>query len=201
MLSSDDRQRLAAAVKFSKKHDERPETAWWLITGAPGSGKTTLVSQFAAHGLQTVEDPGRAEFETNLSIGISPETVRKNYLEFQRKVLQRELAAIQVTELNCRTVFDYGIAECLAFMKLSGLYWEDCFINAAARVKFEKIFLLDLVPLDKNKEDSIRAETIEARIYLHNLINELYETLGYQVIRVPLLPPSERFSWIIDNGY
>lgn len=197
-LSSSDRQRLAVAIDIAEKCGERHQTAWWLVTGAPGSGKTTLVNQFAAHDWHTVEDPGRAEFEANLLIGISPDTIRQNYLGFQRQVLRRELAAIRKTQLNHRTIFDYGVAECLAFMKLSGLVWDDIFLSAAARIQFEKVFLLDLVPLENDTEDTIRAETLDARISLHKLINDLYEALGYQPIRVPLLPLKERFQWVIN---
>ncbi len=97
-------------------------------------------------------------------------------------------------------VFDYGLAESLAFLHAAGLPWDEKIAAAAAHVRFEKIFLLDLVPLDGCDDLAIRAETIEQRKLLRRLIRDVYSALGPPPLDIPLAPPGKRLALITARG-
>ena len=93
-------------------------------------------------------------------------------------------------------LFDYGVAESLAFMKVAGIPWDDVIVQAAARLHFRQVFLLDVVPLPSNTDDIIRDESEQSRNLLRDLFQELYQVLGHDSIRVPLMGTEERFVFI-----
>ncbi|WP_279213662.1 ATP-binding protein [Delftia acidovorans] len=197
-LSREERQWLASAVAIAQKDGGLRNTSWVLITGAPGSGKTTIAACMAAAGLRIIEDPGRAEFEHQLRNGVPPHIVRSDYHRFQHLVLKRALSIIDTIPDNEQVIFDYGVAESLAFMKIAGIPWDDVIVQAAARLHFKQVFLLDVVSLPLNTDDIIRAESEQSRNLLRDLFQEIYQVLGHNFIRVPLMSVKDRFEFI--NG-
>ena len=199
LLSEGERSRLRAAASQLQKDGLRKFTSWWLITGAPGSGKTTLAHRFAAGGWHVVEDPGRAEVEHQMEAGIGAVESRRDYLDFQRRVLDRALREIEQLPTNGKNiVLDYGVAEALAFMKAARIPWEDVFIHAAAKYHFEKVFILDIVALET--EDPIRREGAELRAQLRGLICEIYAALGHGYVAVPSVPVTERLRLVMEHA-
>lgn len=195
-LSSAERHCLSSAVATAQKKGERRNTSWVLITGAPGSGKTTIAACMATAGLRIIEDPGRAEFEHQLQNGIPPHIVRRDYHRFQHLVLKRIHGIIDGIPDNEQVIFDYGVAESLAFMRIAGIPWDDVIVQAAARLHFRQVFLLDVVPLPENTGDIIRTESEQSRKFLRDLFREIYQILGHDPIRVPLMGVEERFNFI-----
>lgn len=197
-LSSAERHWLTSAVATARQKKVRRNTSWVLITGAPGSGKTTIVNYMAAAGWRAIDDPGRAEFEHQLKNGIPPNIVRHDYRRFQHLVLKRVLRIVDLIPDDEQVLFDYGIAESLAFMKVAGIPWDNVIVEAAARLHFRQVFLLDIVPLPLDSDDIIRNESELSRSLLRNLFQEIYQVLGHNPIRVPLMGVKERFDLI--NG-
>lgn len=197
-LSNVERHWLTSAVATAQQAGEWRQTSWVLITGAPGSGKTTIAARMSAAGWRTIEDPGRSEFEYQLRNGVPPHIVRRDYRRFQHLVLKRALSVIDFIPDTDQVVFDYGVAESLAFMKVAGIPWDDAIVQAAARLHFRQVFLLDVVPLPLNTGDVIRAESEQSRNLLRDLFQELYQILGHSPIRVPTMSIEERFEMISD---
>lgn len=195
-ISSAERHLLTSAVTTAQQAGELRSTSWVLITGAPGSGKTTITDCMATAGWRTIEDPGRAEFEYQLQKGVPPNIVRRDYRRFQHLVLKRTLSVINLISDTEQVLFDYGIAESLAFMKISGIPWDDAIVQAAARLHFRQVFLLDVVPLSLDTDDIIRVESEQSRNALRDLFQELYQILGHSPIQVPLMSVKERLDFI-----
>ena len=96
--------------------------------------------------------------------------------------------------------FDYGIAETLAFLSASELPWDQFFVDQATQFSFRKVFLMATVPLDAGiVTDTIRVESQQRRDDLHQLIGEIYRTLGDDVCDVPSIPADSRIKLIIDE--
>ena len=55
---------------------------------------------------------------------------------------------------------------------------------------------MDYLPL---KNDYARNENAEAQKKIHELITEVYESLPFPVVHVPVLPAEERVDFILKN--
>ena len=53
------------------------QTRWHVITGAPCSGKSTLIGQLAGRGSHTAAEAGRQYFERELATGRRIEEIRR----------------------------------------------------------------------------------------------------------------------------
>jgi predicted ATPase len=48
-------------------------------------------------------------------------------------------------------------------------------------------------------KDYARTEDKEAQKKIHALLVEVYESLGFPIVQVPVLPPEERIDFILKN--
>jgi predicted ATPase len=171
-------------------------TNWYVITGGPCSGKTTIVNLLAARGYKTTIEDARHYIDTQLADGKTVEEIRKNQSEFQRKVLNMQID--QESELSPDdTVFlDRAIPDALAYYRFLHLPEDEELIKMMAVVAYKKIFILDYLPLVK---DYARHEDVAAQKKIHRLITDVYESLPFPVVRAPVMPPQERVDFILAN--
>jgi hypothetical protein len=66
------------------------QTNWHVITGAPSSGKTTLIDQLADKGFQTVPETGRLHVEREVARGRTIDEIRED------ETIQRGIADTQL---------------------------------------------------------------------------------------------------------
>src|SRR3989344_7362341 len=66
-------------------------TQWYVITGGPGSGKTTTVNILKQRGYQTTIEHARHYIDTQRITGKSVEEIRANQLVFQHGVLDMQI--------------------------------------------------------------------------------------------------------------
>jgi predicted ATPase len=192
-LSSRDRIRLGEAVSRAKRTKALRDTTWALVTGAPGAGKTTVVHKLASLGFRTIEDPARA------LLAESEGANRSDVLAFQRRVLQRIQRTMFPISAQELVIFDYGLAECLAFLKVRDIAWTDDLIDAAASVRFGKAFVLETLPFNSRDADSVRIESLDERKRIDVLIRSIYEVLGQPLIEVPVAPVAVRLGLVLSN--
>ncbi len=174
-------------------HDRTGVPPWYVLTGGPCAGKTTLIFELEKRGYPVVQEPARLIIDRRLAAG---ETIQEIVTDSDWLPSVVRLARAQTQEIprDERYFFDRAIPDSLAYYKASGKEIDAEFRAALDEVHYRKVFLLDLIDFVK---DEARSETPEQARQLHELIREGYMSEGYDVIEVPVLPVPERADYVL----
>jgi len=169
------------------------QTNWHVITGTVCSGKTTLIDQLAHRGFQTVPEAGRQYMEREIAKGRKIEEILENATTEAR--ILKDITLDTEHGLQADDVFflDRALPDSLAFYRAYGRnpneMLADCF-----HYRYATVFLLDRFPVVHDgvrTEDDITAELIDTWLARD------YSALGYDVVRVPVLPIQERLMFVL----
>ncbi len=172
------------------------ETNWYVITGGPGSGKTTTVNLLKERGYKTTIEHARHYIDTQRISGKTTEEARSNQIQFQRSVLDMQIAEEQALRPEDLVFLDRAIPDALAYHRFLKLPEDEGLRNASRTVSYKKVFILDTLPLVK---DYARTEDAEDQKAIHQLLAEVYESLKIPLMHVPVLPPDKRVDFILAN--
>lgn len=171
-------------------------TNWYVITGGPSSGKTTTVNLLKERGYITTFEHARHYLDTQLLKGRTIEETRKNQREFQLGVLDMQIQQEAEISPNALVFLDRAIPDALAYYRFLNLSVDEKLTEALKNVCYKKIFVLDSLPM---KNDYARTEDEVAQKIIHDLLIEVYESLLFPIVLVPVLPPDERVDFILKN--
>lgn len=172
------------------------QTNWYVITGGPSSGKTTTVNILRERGYITTMEHARHFLDTQRLKGKTIEEIRKNQREFQLGVLDMQIEQEKEIAPHVQVFLDRAIPDALAYYRFLNLSIDDKLTDALRNVSYKKIFIMDSLPL---KNDYARNENAEAQKKIHALITEVYESLPFPVVHVPVLPAEDRVDFILKN--
>lgn len=172
------------------------ETNWYVITGGPSSGKTTTINLLKDRGYLTTIEHARHYIDTMRTEGESVEEMRNNKRKFQLGVLNMQIE--QEASINPDDVvfLDRAIPDALAYYHFLELEVDLILKKAMRTVSYKKTFILDSLPLIN---DYARLESVKDQKKIHALITEVYESLPFPVVHVPVLKPVERVDFILSN--
>lgn len=169
------------------------QTRWHVLTGAACSGKTTIIEMLADKGFQTLPETARQHIDLELSKGRTFEEMFGNAADEltitrRQQDIERQTAAADVVFL------DRAYPDSLTFFRFCGLnpneILTDCF-----RYRYTSVFVLDRLPF---RQDGARIDHDATSNLLDKWLLHDYSTLGYDVVRVPVLSPRERLAFILD---
>jgi predicted ATPase len=90
---------------------------------------------------------------------------------------------------------DRALPDSLTFYRFAGLnpniILPDCFQH-----HYASVFILNRLPYQR---DGVRAGDDAAAAYYDSWTSRDYSALGYNVVRVPVLPPKERLVFILER--
>src|ERR1700722_2938769 len=93
----------------------------YVVTGGPGSGKSTLIEALAASGVPSMPEAGRAIIQDQVAIGGNalPWSDRQAFAELMLSWEMRSYRA--ALKLNGPVAFDRGVPDVLGYLRVSGL--------------------------------------------------------------------------------
>jgi predicted ATPase len=95
------------------------------------------------------------------------------------------------------TVFlDRALPDALAYYHFLNLPEDKVLQKVLGEASYKKVFILDPLPL---QNDYARTENESAQKRIHELLTEVYESLPFPVVHVPVFPPEERADFILKN--
>ncbi len=170
------------------------QTNWHVITGAPSCGKTTLINLLADRGFQTVPEGARLYLEREIARGRTIEEIRANMTALQRGIKDMQLEIERGLRVIDFAFLDRAVPDSLAWHRVFGLdpneFLQECFHR-----RYASVFLLDPLPIHL---DGLRFEDDALPGFLDEWHTRDYTALGYDVVRVPVLPPEERLAFILE---
>jgi predicted ATPase len=172
----------------------RIETNWHVITGAPCSGKTSVIDLLGASGHWVVPEAARACIDRQLSRGATLASLKTDPLAFERHILRRKLAVEKALPPHRNIYFDRAVPDSIAYYRIEGLNPEEP-LQASRTVSYRRVFLFERLPFEK---DAVRVEDQQLAARIEWLLEESYTGLGYSVVRVPVMSIEQRAAFILQ---
>ncbi len=170
----------------------------YVITGGPGFGKTSIISELKRRSYPIGEEIAREVVEEELKKRSRnlPWIDREG---FERTLLQRKIEDYLKLQKYKTCFFDRGLPDAIGFFNFSGLAVPEDFQASCRNYRYDQHVFI--VPPWKEifQRDGTRNFSYEEAIRQHQCITEAYLSYGYVLVDIPQLPIKERADCIEDH--
>ncbi|HAT1867320.1 AAA family ATPase [Legionella pneumophila] len=173
-------------------------TKRFVITGAMGSGKSTVLKLLQAEGFCVIEEPARQILAEQRSIG-DEGVPEKNPKFFTQLLLSRAMYQYkQMQNLDRVVIYDRGMPDIIAYARLFNLDYLPA-QQASKLYRYETNVFIFPAWEEIYTTDDERIMSYEAAKEFGIEIQKIYKEYGYLLIDVPCVSPSTRARFIIER--
>ena len=170
-----------------------------VVTGGPGSGKSSLIDAMAQRGFRTMPEAGRAIIRDQIRIGgkALPWADRALFAEL---MLGWELRSYQeALASDALVLMDRGMPDVVGYLTLCGLPVPAHFETAAKTYPYNKrVFLAPYWDANFTQDTERKQDRQEAEA-TGMVMAETYGRLGYQIVELPLVGIEQRADFVAEN--
>jgi predicted ATPase len=171
----------------------------FVVTGGPGSGKTSLIDALAALGYRTMPEAGRAIIQDQIRIG-GDALPWADRAAFAEHMLGWELRSHREGRaMKGPILLDRGVPDVIGYLELYGLPVPTHMRKAAELYRYNRrVFIAPFWP-DIFAQDAERKQTAEEAAATGRVLTDVYAELGYELIQLPRCSVSERADFVRDQ--
>ncbi|MBI3441431.1 MAG: ATP-binding protein, partial [Proteobacteria bacterium] len=171
------------------------KTNWCVVTGAPSSGKTSVINELARRGFTVESEVARELIELGISKGRTLEQVRADAQGLQTGILEVALAREMELDPDKIVFLDRGLPDSITYFKLAGLDGMEA-LATSYLFQYCAVFIFDRLPLVK---DDVRTEDGKLADQIDKNLEADYKSVGYTPVRVPVMPVTARADFILKK--
>lgn len=169
-----------------------------VITGGPGTGKTSIINELINRGYLCSEEVSRQIILDAQKKGIEQLFLTEPLL-FSEMLLEGRIKQFTNAEdLDEALIFiDRGIPDIVAYMDYIGSEYPEPFVQACQAYIYDHVFIL--APWQEiYKSDNERYESFDQALLIHERLLETYSKYGYELHDVPFETVAKRTDFILN---
>ncbi|WP_346881256.1 ATP-binding protein [uncultured Algibacter sp.] len=170
-----------------------------VITGGPGTGKSTLINALIAKDYVCLEEISRQVILDAKKEGINQLFLTKPLLFSELLLKGRQKQFLDANSHTKQTVFfDRGIHDVLAYMDYAKVKYPEKFTNVCKDTVYDAVFILkpwkSIYTIDNE-----RYESFEQAQLIHEHLLNTYHRYDYNLIDVPFDTIEKRTDFILNT--
>ena len=170
-----------------------------VITGGPGSGKTTLIETLAAAGHVVEPEAGRAVIRQQQAEG-GDGLPWRDQARFAELMLDRDIAAhTRAAEADGPVFFDRGIPDVAGYLTLCGLPIPPRLEQAARALRYQDIVFIAPVWPEIFAQDAERRQDLAEAERTWEAMAAVYPAYGYRLVELPKAPAADRVALVLRS--
>jgi predicted ATPase len=178
-----------------------PDTTqrFFVVTGGPGSGKSSLIDALAAQGFARSVEAGRGIIQDQAAIGGRglPWTDPAAFAEL---MLCWEMRSYRMAcETSGTVIFDRGMPDVAGYLRLMKLPVPRHVAKAARMFRYNPaVFIAPPWP-EIYRQDAERKQTLDEAERTYHVLAETYVAYGYELVCLPRVGIAERARFLVDS--
>lgn len=169
---------------------------FFIITGGPGSGKSSVLEELKTLGYTTVCEVGRKIIKEQLAIGGNAihSGDQAAFLDLMFKYSLADFTSL--ADKNNIVFFDRGIPELLGYSWLISKPISKVMLDAIKQYRYNSNVFLFPPWEDIYKHDEERKQDFQEAVATYQYIKRAYLESGYKLVEVPKISISSRVEFI-----
>jgi predicted ATPase len=167
-----------------------------VVTGGPGSGKSTLIDALERAGFSRTVEAGRGIIQDQVAIGGQALPWNDPVL-FAEMMLAWEMRSYRWAEQQAGTIFfDRGVPDVAGYLRLMKLPVPEHVGRAAERFRYNSRVFIALPWEEIFRQDRERKQDFDEAVRTYQALASSYSELGYQLVELPRASVESRLQFV-----
>ena len=186
-----------SVVQESSKNLVREANRFFILTGGPGSGKSSLIDALTRLGYARTVEAGRAIIQDQVDIGGNalPWADQAHFAELMLSWEMRSYHSAQ--EHPGPVFFDRGVPDVMAYLRLVNLPAPAHVIKAASEFRYNRSVFIAPPWKEIFHPDRERKQDFDEAVRTYESLAFTYKELGYELVELPRVSVDERVQYVL----
>jgi predicted ATPase len=184
-----------------RKHDIVNDNTerFFVITGGPGSGKTTLIDALQQARYARSIEAGRGVIQEQMAIG-GHALPWSNPMAFAELMLDWEMRSYRMAQdWSGPVFFDRGVPDVVGYLRVSSLLVPEHMHEAAWSFRYNPRVFIAPPWKEIFAQDGERKQSFDEAVRTYGAMVATYAEYGYETVEIPRATVEERVRFIVNE--